>query len=57
MTPIKVTEQLIERAKVLRRQGKTQEAIAVELGVTQGTVSKILRNGDKPWVSQKKRAK
>jgi transcriptional regulator with XRE-family HTH domain len=44
MTPVKVTEQLIEKAKTLRVKGKTQEEIALELGITQGTVSRILRN-------------
>lgn len=44
MTPIKVTEQLIERAKALRLKGNTQEVIALELHITQGTVSRILRN-------------
>jgi transcriptional regulator with XRE-family HTH domain len=44
MTPVKVTEQLIEKTKALRMKGKTQEAIAIELGITQGTVSRILRN-------------
>lgn len=44
MTPIKVTEQLIERAKELRAKGHTQEEIALELGITQGTVSRMLRS-------------
>jgi len=38
-----VDERLIAKAKALRRQGKTQEEIAVELGVTQGAISGILR--------------
>jgi hypothetical protein len=43
MTPVKVTEQVVERAKALRMKGKTQEVIAIELEITQGTVSRILR--------------
>ena len=38
-----VDQRLIFEALALRRQGKTQEEIAVELGVAQGTVSVILR--------------
>jgi predicted transcriptional regulator len=38
-----VDERLIAKAKALRKQGRTQEEIAVELGVTQGTISVILR--------------
>jgi transcriptional regulator with XRE-family HTH domain len=38
-----VDERLIAKAKALRKRGKTQEEIAVELGVAQGTVSTILR--------------
>ena len=39
-----VDERLIAKAKELRAQGMTQEEIAVELGVIQGTVSVILRS-------------
>ena len=38
-----VDERLIAKAKALRKRGKTHEEIAVELGVTQGTISVILR--------------
>ena len=38
-----VDGRLICRAVALRKLGKTQEAIAVELGVAQGTISVILR--------------
>jgi predicted transcriptional regulator len=38
-----VDELLIAKAVALRKQGRTQEEIAVELGVVQGTVSTILR--------------
>ena len=38
-----VDEHLIAKAMALRKQGRTQEEIAVELGVAQGTVSTILR--------------
>ena len=38
-----VDERLIAKAMALRKQGRTQEEIAVELGVVQGTVSTILR--------------
>ena len=38
-----VDERLIAKAKALRKRGKTQEEIAVELGVVQGTISTILR--------------
>ena len=38
-----VDERLIAKAKELRAQGRKQEEIAVELGVTQGTISVILR--------------
>ena len=38
-----VDERLITKAKALRKRGKTQEEIAVELGVVQGTISTILR--------------
>jgi predicted transcriptional regulator len=36
-------ERLIAKAKALRKRGMTQEEIAVELGVTQGAISVILR--------------
>lgn len=39
----KVDGRLMHRAVELRKQGMTQEAIAVELGVAQGTISIILR--------------
>ena len=38
-----VDERLIAKAKALRAQGMTQEEIAVDLGVTQSTISVILR--------------
>jgi transcriptional regulator len=38
-----VDERLIAKALALRKQGRTQEEIAVELGGVQGTVSVILR--------------
>ena len=38
-----VEASLIARVKALWLEGKTQEAIAVEVGLTQGTVSRILR--------------
>lgn len=38
-----VDERLIAKAKALRAQGMTQEEIAAELGVVQGTISVILR--------------
>ena len=38
-----VDGRLIYRAIELRKQGLTQAAIAVELGVVQGTISLILR--------------
>ena len=38
-----VDEQFIAEVVALRKQGKKQEAIAVELGVAQGTISSILR--------------
>jgi transcriptional regulator with XRE-family HTH domain len=43
MTEPKVNAPLIEKAKALRARGKTQEEIAGELGVVQGTISRILR--------------
>ena len=36
-------ERLIAKSKALRKRGMTQEEIAVELGVTQGAISRILR--------------
>ncbi len=41
--PAKVDGRMTHRIKELRADGKTQEEIAAELGVTQGTVSYILR--------------
>jgi predicted transcriptional regulator len=41
-----VDERLIAKAKARRKRGKTQEEIAVELGVVQGTISTILRQHD-----------
>jgi orotate phosphoribosyltransferase-like protein len=38
-----VDERLIAKAMALRKQRRTQEEIAVELGVVQGTVRTILR--------------
>jgi hypothetical protein len=38
-----VDERLIARAMALRKQGRTQEEIAVEVGLVQSTVSTILR--------------
>ena len=38
-----VDQRLIREALALRKQGMTQTEIAVELGITQGTVSIILR--------------
>ena len=38
-----VDGRMIARAMALRKQGLTQEEIALELGVVQGTVSIILR--------------
>jgi transcriptional regulator with XRE-family HTH domain len=43
MTRLKVNQRMIHRIKELRAQGKTQEEIAIEVGITQGTVSVILR--------------
>jgi hypothetical protein len=39
----KVDQRLIYNAIELRKSGKTQEEIAVSLGVVQGTISIILR--------------
>jgi transcriptional regulator len=41
-----VDEPLIAKVKALRKEGKTQDEIAVELGVVQSTVSIILRRVD-----------
>jgi predicted transcriptional regulator len=38
-----VTERLIAKAKEMRKRGMTQEAIAAELRLAQGTISRILR--------------
>jgi transcriptional regulator with XRE-family HTH domain len=43
MTKVKVDARMIEKIKELRIKGKKQEEISVEVGVTQGTVSQILR--------------
>ena len=40
---VKVDGGLIDRIVTLRREGQAQTAIAVELGVTQGKVSQVLR--------------
>jgi predicted transcriptional regulator len=53
-----VDERLIAKAKALRKRGMTQEEIAVELGVTQGAISVILRQhglGGKLVKAQKRR--
>ena len=39
----RVNEQFVTEAVALRKQGKKQEEIAAELGVTQGTISSVLR--------------
>lgn len=39
----KINEQLIERIKELRAKGRTQAEIAVELKLSQGTISYVLR--------------
>jgi transcriptional regulator with XRE-family HTH domain len=39
----KINQRMIYRIKELRAQQKTQEEIAIEIGVAQGTVSIILR--------------
>jgi transcriptional regulator with XRE-family HTH domain len=41
--PPKVDGRMIHRVRELRAQGKTQVEIAVEIGISQGTVSAILR--------------
>jgi transcriptional regulator with XRE-family HTH domain len=38
-----IDEGFIEKVKALRAKGWKQDEIAVELGVSQGTISKILR--------------
>jgi transcriptional regulator with XRE-family HTH domain len=40
----KVDAALIEKVKALRVKGRTQEEIGVSVGVTQGTISGILRS-------------
>jgi transcriptional regulator with XRE-family HTH domain len=40
---LKIDQRMVHRIKELRAQRKTQEEIAVEVGVTQGTVSLVLR--------------
>jgi orotate phosphoribosyltransferase-like protein len=40
----RVDEKFVARIKEMRSRGMTQEEIAVELGVVQGTVSFILRS-------------
>jgi transcriptional regulator with XRE-family HTH domain len=40
----KVNQEMIYRVKQLRAEGKTQEQIAMEVGLTQGTISVILRS-------------
>jgi transcriptional regulator with XRE-family HTH domain len=42
--PSRVDQRMIYKIKELRTQNKTQEEIAVEIGVSQGTVSVILRS-------------
>jgi transcriptional regulator with XRE-family HTH domain len=39
----KVDQRMIHRIKELRNQQKTQEEIAVEVGISQGRVSFVLR--------------
>lgn len=41
-----VDARAVARAVALRKQGKTQEEIAVALGVAQSTISIILRRND-----------
>jgi transcriptional regulator with XRE-family HTH domain len=41
--PLKVNSRMIHRIKQLRAQGKTQEEIAAEVGLAQGSVSIVLR--------------
>jgi transcriptional regulator with XRE-family HTH domain len=39
----KIDQRMVERIKQLRAEGKTQEEIAVEVGLAQGSVSLILK--------------
>ena len=39
----RVDDQFVADAVALRKQGRKQEEIAAELGVTQGTISSVLR--------------
>jgi len=41
--PRTIDQRLVYEAVALRKQGKTQEEIATELGIVQGTVSTVLR--------------
>jgi hypothetical protein len=41
--PLKIDGRMIHRIKDLRTQSKTQEEIAGEIGIAQGTVSTVLR--------------
>lgn len=41
----KVDESLVAKAKEMRARGMKQDEIAIELGVTQGTISRVLRQG------------
>lgn len=43
MTKPRVDQRMIYEVKALRAKGRTQEEIACEVGVSQGTVSIILR--------------
>lgn len=43
MTKRKIDISMIEQAKAMRLKGEKQERIAVELGVSQGSISGILR--------------
>lgn len=43
MTPIKVDDKLKDKIVALRLTGMTQEEIAVECKVSQGAVSRVLR--------------
>jgi transcriptional regulator len=40
---VKIDQRMIHRIKELREQGKKQDEIAAEVGLTQGSVSFILR--------------
>lgn len=46
MTIRYVDARMIAQAVALRKQGKTQEEIAVALGIAQSTVSVVLRQND-----------